>query len=118
MAGTSPAMTMWKGCWHAPILQYLSSLFTLRLSKRPDPLPPAARSTSPLQGEVGSVPRCAVTSSVSFVSLGCAAFLVGCAPSPLQGGGPGRGSEFAKRSMFVDALRSSASREWWIFGAA
>ena len=37
-------MTMRKGCCHAPILQYLSSLFTLRLSRRPDPLPPAARS--------------------------------------------------------------------------
>ena len=69
MAGTSPAMTTRKGCRPALILQYLSSLFTLRLSRRPDPLPPAARSTSPLQGEVGSVPRCAVTSSVrSFPS--------------------------------------------------
>jgi hypothetical protein len=88
---TCPAKTMRKGCCPAPILQYLSYLFTLRLSRRSDPLPPAARSTSPLQEEVGSVPRCAVTSSVSFVSLGCAAFLVGCAPSPCKGEGRGGG---------------------------
>ena len=42
------------------------SPFTLRLRSRCDPLPPAARTTSPLQGEVGSVPPCAVV--IGFVS--------------------------------------------------
>ena len=113
MAGTRPAMTMWKGCCPALILQSLASLFTLRLSRRCDPLPPAARSTSPLQGEVGSVPSCAVV--IGFVSrLSRLRSVPGRLRAlSLKGGGPGRGSIAPRdfRLGFPRGLRHAKQRE-------